>query len=120
MPSDAPALLRGQLHWVSWQPARGSEQAGRRPALVIQTDSFNRSERYTNTIVAAVTTTDRPVPVHIAIDPDAQNGLDIRSFVMCEQLMTISRERLDGYIGAVDESTMASVDAALKRILQLP
>src|SRR5579859_3068094 len=106
---------RGQLYWVDWNPARGSEQAGRRPALIIQNKPFNRNERYPNTIVAAVSTSGRPVPTHVALDPTEENGLRERSYVKCEQLVTIGKDRLEGLIGTVDKSVMARVDRALKR-----
>ncbi|MHB8523858.1 MAG: type II toxin-antitoxin system PemK/MazF family toxin [Limisphaerales bacterium] len=37
---------RGQIWLVNWSPGRGSEQLGRRPALVMQTDSANANPRY--------------------------------------------------------------------------
>ena len=43
---------RGEVWLVNWNPARGSEQAGRRPALVIQNDIGN--EKAPTTIVAAM------------------------------------------------------------------
>ena len=115
----APSLRRGQLYWISWEPGRGSEQRGRRPGLIVQTDSFNRSQRYTNTIVVAVSTAAHEVPVHVAMEPSSTNGLRQRSYALCEQLLTVSRERLEAYIGELDVVTMSRVDGALKRILQL-
>jgi len=120
VPDETPALRRGQLYWIVWEPGRGSEQRGRRPGLIIQCDPFNESQRYTNTIVAAVSTAAHNVPVHVAVDPTETNGLRTRSYVLCEQILTISRERLDAYIGEVDVQTMEQVDAVLKRILALP
>jgi len=43
---------RGEVWVVNWNPARGSEQAGKRPALVIQNDIGN--EKAPTTIVAAI------------------------------------------------------------------
>ena len=43
---------RGEIWLVNWNPARGSEQAGKRPALVIQNDIGN--EKAPTTIVAAI------------------------------------------------------------------
>jgi mRNA-degrading endonuclease toxin of MazEF toxin-antitoxin module len=33
-----PEPKRGEIWIVNWNPSRGSEQAGKRPALVIQND----------------------------------------------------------------------------------
>jgi mRNA interferase MazF len=113
-------LLRGQLYWVEWEPGRGSEQQGRRPALIVQTDLGNRSPRYTNTIVVAVSTAAHDVPTHVMVEPSEANGLRRRSYILCEQLMTISKERLSEPIGELDAATMDRVDRALKRVLSLP
>ncbi len=100
---------------VNWNPARGSEPVGRRPALVVQNDPFNRNARYPNTIVVAVSTHGRDVPVHVMLEPTVENGLRERSYVKCEQVMTISKDRLEERIGTVDAETLAQVDRALKR-----
>jgi len=44
--------VRGEVWLVNWNPARGSEQAGKRPALVIQNDIGN--EKAPTIIVAAI------------------------------------------------------------------
>jgi mRNA interferase MazF len=44
--------LRGEVWIVNWNPSRGSEQAGKRPALVIQNDIGN--EKAATTILAAI------------------------------------------------------------------
>ena len=46
-------MTQGELYWLRFG-AEGSEPSGRRPAMVIQHDRFNRSAIQT-TIVAAVT-----------------------------------------------------------------
>lgn len=119
-PANPLTLRRGQIYWLNWEPGRGSEQRGRRPGLIIQCDPFNRSQRYMNTIVAAITTSAHDVPVHVAVEPSEASGLKNRSYVLCEQLMTVSLERLNGLMGELDEATMGRVDSALKRILALP
>lgn len=46
--ADRPAPRRGEIWYVDFDPARGSEEGGKRPALVIQNDAGNASERYPN------------------------------------------------------------------------
>jgi mRNA interferase MazF len=104
---------------VSWDPGRGSEQRGRRPGLIVQADAGNSSERYRNTIVLAISTVQRPVPFHIQVEPTDRNGLSRASYVMCEQVMTVSKERLDGYVGVLDSETMSRIDVQLMSVLQL-
>ena len=118
--SNKEALLkRGQLYWVDWNPARGSEQAGRRPGVIIQNNPFNSNERYTNTIVLALTTKGRAILTHVEIAPDQNNGLLQTSYVKCERIVTVSRDRLSGFIGTLSENQMLQVGIALKLVLDL-
>lgn len=114
------ALRRGEIYWVDWSPARGSEQAGRRPALVVQGDAGNRSFSYPNTIVAAISTHGREIPLHVRLRAKTATGLRSPSFVKCEQILTISKDRLSaGPIGRLDAGLMADIDRALRLSLGL-
>src|SRR5437763_1668082 len=119
MAAPETELRRGAIHWADWSPGRGSEQAGRRPALVVQADVANRNDRYPNTVVATISRSGRDVPTHVLIDPSPANGLREISYVKCEQLLTISKERLEGSIGRLNEEEMERVDIAIKRVLAL-
>ncbi len=112
-------ISRGDIWWAEWSPGRGSEQIGRRPALVVQVNAMNHSTRYGNVIVLAVTTQDRPVPTHVRIDPSPENGLREASYVMCEQVLTISKQRLEGRLGAASPADMRRVEAGLRRVLDI-
>ena len=119
--TDLPRVTRGEVWDVEWDPGRGSEQAGTRPSLVIQTDAINRSKHYTNTIVAAITTQHRDVPTEVAISPSRANGLSRDSWVKCEQLLTISKERLVGKRprGRLSDADLRRVDDTLRDTLGL-
>jgi len=110
---------RGELWWVDWSPARGSEQGGRRPALVVQSDAANRNPRYPNVIVVAVSTKGRPLPFHVRLEPSAENGLAEVSFVKCEQIFTISKQRLERRLGRLTADQLAAVEGGLAMVLEL-
>ncbi|MBI2928243.1 MAG: type II toxin-antitoxin system PemK/MazF family toxin [Verrucomicrobia bacterium] len=112
-------VRRGELWIVDWSPGRGSEQSGRRPALVIQTDAANTNPRYPNTIVLTISTKGLPITTHVKLEPDAANGLRETSFVKCEQVMTISKERLETRLGRIQPEQMRRVEAALRAALSL-
>jgi mRNA interferase MazF len=59
------------------------------------------------------------IATHVQVSPSAENGLAETSFVKCEQIMTVSKERLQQRIGALSNAHMATVDAAIKRALSL-
>ena len=87
---------RGEVWRVNWNPARGSEQAGLRPALVIQNDIGN--EKSPTTIVAAISSSVRIYPMNVKINPP-EGGLDRTSIVKTSQILTISKERLEKRLG---------------------
>ena len=119
MPLDRP-LRRGQIYWVDWSPARGSEQAGRRPALIVQADSANVLDEYALTVVVTISGSGLDnARMHVPVEPSKLNGLSKRSFVRCEQIVTITRGRLQEYIGFLEPRPMQGVDAALCLLLDL-
>ena len=120
MPNFRNDIRRGEIYWLDWTPARGSEQAGRRPALIVGSDAANRNERYPLTIVVAVSTAQRDILTHVVLEPDAENGLRERSAVKCEQLLTVSKDRMQAKIGQIDAASLRQVETALKRAMTLP
>lgn len=113
-------VRRGQIWRVAWEPGRGSEQHGRRPALIVQSNLANELEHYGLTIVVAISSGGHEDnALHIPIEPSRMNGLDRRSFVRCEQVLTISKGRLDGHIGQLEKHLLKQVDANLRDMLDL-
>jgi len=110
---------RFEVWLVNWNPGRDSEQEGIRPSLIIQTDAGNINPNYPNTIVVAISTKGREVPFHIKVKPSSTNGLKSLSFIKCEQILTISKERLVEKIGTLEEHYLKLVEEALKLILSL-
>jgi mRNA interferase MazF len=74
---------RGDLIALTFDPQSGHEQKGRRPALVISHDLFNRHTGLA--IVCPITTTARGFPFHVAITGIAE----VTGFVMVEQVKSI-------------------------------
>ena len=113
---------RGDIWIVDFNPGRGSEQLGKRPALVLQNDIGNQNPRYTNTVVLAMSSQGKPVPFHIEIQPNRQNGLTQVTYVKCEQILTISKARLHGRraLGTISAAEMQKVEVAVKLSLALP
>ena len=114
-----PEPRRAELWWVDWSPGRGSEQTGLRPALIVQTDAASSNPHYPNVVVVTVSSKSRPVPFHVALPSDSATGLERESFAKCEQIMTISKDRLVRRIGQVGPETIEKVTAALRLVLNL-
>jgi len=110
-------IRRGDIFTVDFEPARGSEQGKRRPALVIQNDVGNRYSP--TTIVAAITTGDTAkYPIHVAIKVP-EGGLENNSIILLNQILTVDKSRLGRYWGHVTSGTMRKVDEAIKISLGL-
>ncbi len=107
---------RGEVWIVNWNPARGSEQSGRRPALIIQNDIGN--EKSPTTIVAAISGSVRRYPMNVEIRPP-EGSVTQPSIVKAGQIMTISKERLERRLGRLTSDRMIEVDKAIKLSLSL-
>ena len=84
------AVKRGEIYWVEFDPVKGSEQGGLRPALVVQNDIGNRHSP--TTVVVAITRTIPPqsYPFIVVVEPD-ECGLPARSAVNCAQVATVQQ-----------------------------
>lgn len=104
---------RGEIHWLQLTPASGSEQAGRRPVLIIQNDIGNRASP--TTIIAAITSRrrNRRYPFHVHFTAQ-ESGLTLDGMVMCEQVQTVDQQRLGGITGSLGRERMQEVDTALR------
>lgn len=111
----APA--RGDVWLVDLNPTRGHDQAGMRPALVLSVDLFNRGPAGL-VIVVSLTTKNRKVPLHVAIGPP-EGGLRARSYAKCEDVRSISTERLTECWGRVATATMRDVEDRLRVVMGL-
>ena len=105
-------IRRGDVFWVDLNPITGSEQAGRRPVVVIQNDVGN--EVAPTVIVAPLTTKsftkDYPMNVHV---PHKIAGLKEDSTILLSQIRTIDKSRLDRKIGHLPPSYLKQVDQAI-------
>ena len=104
-------IKRGEIYWVNWNPSRGSEQKGIRPALIIQNDIGN--EFSPTTIVAALTTAmEKQYPFTVNITSQ-ESGLPKDSTVNLATIMTIDKRRLAETCGELNQTKMSEIDQAI-------
>ena len=94
-----------RLQWsvveADLDPARGSEQRGTRPVLIVSNEDFNDAVR--NVTVLPLTSTRRGLyPSEVWI-PAGAGGQPLDSIVMAHQVRTISRQRLGRALGSLDD-----------------
>ena len=108
---------RGEIYDVDFGSPRGSEQAGRRPALVVSNDVNN--QRSPVVIVATITKTipKKAYPFNV---PLPAGILPLGGTIYCGQLLTIDKTRLLRHRGELDAPKIADVNRALAVALGLP
>jgi mRNA interferase MazF len=101
-------MRQGEVYWLRFT-GEGSEPRGRRPAVVVQHDRFNRSAIST-TVVAAVTSNLRlaAMPGNVRLRKGEAN-LPRPSVVNISQVLTIDRARLTERVGSLRSERLRDV-----------
>ena len=112
-------MTRGEIWWADLPLPRGSEPGYRRPVLVIQANSFNRS-RIQTVIVAVISSNLRlaDAPGNVLL-PARITGLPRDSVVNVSQLLTLDRSFLTEEAGKLAGPLLAEVDRGLKLVMEL-
>jgi len=108
---DVQAPDRGDVVWLAFNPQAGSEQAGRRPALVISPRSYNRKVGLA--LVCPITSRVKGYPFAVELP----RGLDATGAILCDQIKSLNwRARRATRLGSIPDPVMQDVTA---RILAL-
>lgn len=102
---------QGDLVTLDFDPQSGHEQKGRRPAIVVSKDAFNKATGMA--MCCPITNTDRKVPFHVPMS----GRTSLTGFVMCEQVKSLDfrarnmrlierapQELLDDVLAIIDAS----------------
>lgn len=108
---------RGEIWFVNLGPTLGHEQSGKRPALIVSVDAFNYGPANL-VIVIPITSKYKGIPLHVEIVPP-DGGVKRRSFVKCEDIRSISKERLLDFVGTVSTDVMKEVEERLRILIGL-
>ena len=107
---------RGEIYTVDFNPARGSEQAGKRPAIIVSNDTANQHSPVV--VVAAITSQAPKKPYPFVVGPIPAGILALDS--MCsEPAEQIDKGRLEVYRGELTGELLQAVDGALSVSLAL-
>lgn len=107
-------ILRGDVLWADLDPARGREQRGRRPVLVVSHDVFNEGSG----TVIAVSITSEPQRAGFPLTLELSTGdLPKRSWAKISQIRTLCVERLGKKLGRISPEEIARVVEGLNEII---
>lgn len=112
-------VQQGEVWWADLAEPRGSEPGYRRPVLIIQADSFNRSRL--RTVIALVLTTNMRLldaPGNVLV-PGAVVGLPRDSVANVTQVVTLDRDFLVERAGQASTRLLSRIAAGLRLVLDL-
>lgn len=112
-------MKRGDIWWASLPEPTGAEPGYRRPVLIVQADTFNRST--IQTVICAAITSNLHLahaPGNVRLEPGV-SGLPKPSVVNVSQLVTVDRQFLTECVGTLDDASFCRVAAGLRLVLNL-
>jgi mRNA interferase MazF len=105
---------RGSLVWLLFSPQAGSEQAGRRPGIVLTPRAFHERSRLA--MVCPITSRERGWPTEVRLP----SGLPVSGVVLVDHLRSVDREaRKLEIVGRVPDSVLDDINARLAPLLSL-
>ncbi len=107
-------ILRGEIRWADLNPARGKEQSGQRPVLILSHDVFN--ERSGTVIAVALTSQAQQAGFPLTMEISTE-GLPKKSWVKISQIRTLSVNRIENLIGRATEEELNMVIEGLNEII---
>lgn len=104
------SVNRGEVWEIVLDPTKGSEQKGHRPCVVVSPDSMN--EQLDTIIVVPLTTKLKDWPTRVDTNINGIQGQAI-----CEQIRTVSKQRLKNKIGKLKLSEIVQLRLVLRQML---
>lgn len=95
----------------------GHEQAGRRPAVIVSADLLNQGPSGV-VVVVPLTTARRDLPSHVEVDV-GESGLAHISYAKCEDVKSVSEQRLVTRLGVVTPDSMFAIGRILRFLLDI-
>lgn len=109
-------MKQGEIWDLYLDPVSGSEQGGRRPAIIISGNLLNQFLEVV--IVCPLTTSIKNYKGNLIIEPNKINGLQKRSEVLTFHIRSVSKSRLDKKLGRIPEEDVDYIKGTLDDILR--
>lgn len=104
----------GDIVWVEFDPVMGTEQAGRRPALVLSDRTYHEVSR--RSVVCPITSRARPWSFNVVLP----EGMKTKGVVLVDQVRTVDRdERMFGVVEQVPNEVLADVRGVVAALIGL-
>lgn len=97
--------LQGEIWLFDPDPTIGNEIDKKiRPCLIISSNEWNKI-RSGLVIIVPLTSVNKNILTHVQIDPP-EGGLSVTSYALCEQVRSMSKERLKTRLGKVQSPSL--------------
>jgi mRNA interferase MazF len=107
-------ILRGEIYWANLDPAKGREQSGQRPVLILSRDVFN--ERSGTVIGMAITSQPQRAGFPLTLQL-ADQLLPKKSWLKISQIRTLSTLRLGKRISRLADKELELAIEGLVEII---
>ncbi len=110
-------INKGEIWWVNFSPTKGSEQRGRRPAVIV---SGNLLNKYAPVIyVCPITAKIKNYKGNVILEPNSETGLKKTSEILIMHLRSISKDRFDKRIGTIPLNVLEKLREGINDLLKM-
>lgn len=103
---------KGGIVWINFNPTKGSEQKGKRPAIVVSPKSYNSASGLV--LLCPITSQSKGYPFEVSIDTKNISGV-----ALTDQIRSIDwRERKVKYVGSVDLDTTLDIYEKINELIK--
>jgi len=106
----------GDIYWVEFAGGGGHEQAGRRPAIVLQDDTYAGDLPLVIVVPLTGATAATRFAGTLAIEPDENNHLRKTSVALVFQIRAVDRRAIAEQIGAITAEQLAELNTLLDKL----
>jgi mRNA interferase MazF len=105
-------IERGEIYWIQFDPIMGSEIGKVRPALVIS-NNHNNELADTITVLPITSRKGKVYPFEVFL-PKGIGGLTSDSKAKANQIRTVDKKRVKGFLGNIPEDILNEAESAMK------
>lgn len=109
-------MKQGEIWELYLNPTKGSEQSGRRPAVILSGNLLNTYLQVV--IVCPLTTSIKNYKGNLIIEPNETNGLEKKSEVLTFHVRSVSKSKLDKKLGKIPQKDVEVIKKTLNDILK--
>lgn len=113
-------MIPGDIYWVEFATGAGHEQAGRRPAILLQDDSYAADVPLVVVVPLTGATAATRFAGTLLIEPDESNRLRKPSVALIFQIRAVDRRAIAESIGAITAAQLTEIYALLDRLTGQP